>query len=186
MELSLVFSVLEDFFLIFQICQRLSSCTATTINDTCYCRMGLNFFKNKLYMHNLQKKLRIDTVWSVNTNPLNSVVSEILSFGCCVVFSFKLKKNMWACQLFLSKAFFFLYFFLLFLSVKAAYIFTLLCFLVWNLPLKSHYKRRYLLPATVSYCITRKYYWLDLKKFTIRGYLKTKVLQFYSSQRWWK
>lgn len=89
----LVFSVLEDFFLIFQICQRLSSCTATTINDTCYCRMGLNFFKNKLYMHNLQKKLRIDTVWSVNTNPLNSVVSEILSFGCCVVFSFKLKKK---------------------------------------------------------------------------------------------
>lgn len=123
----LVFSVLEDFFLIFQICQRLSSCTATTINDTCYCRMGLNFFKNKLYMHNLQKKLRIGTVWSVNTNPLNSVVSEILSFGCCVVFSFKLKKNK-TCELVnsfcpkLSSFFiFFCYFFLSRLHISLHY-----------------------------------------------------------------
>lgn len=77
-----------------------------------------------------------------------------------------------------------------FLHVKSTDILTypyiILYFLFWNLPLKSRYKRTHLVPTAISHWITGKYSWLNLKKPTIGGLLKSKPLHFHSSQRWWK
>lgn len=85
----------------------------------------ITFFKNKLYIHHLQKKLRMSTARSVNKNPrtLISIITDILlSFGCSVSHLASRKKPYVSLSLLFVQSFFL--FALLFLHVKAVYILT--------------------------------------------------------------
>jgi len=120
----------------------------------------ITFWKNKLYIYNLQKELRVGTAWSVNKNPQYSNQHSHWNFIklllLCVTLGFKEKKNMWACHLLFVQSFFL--FALLFSSCQGCiYPYIILYFLFWNLPLKSQYRRTHLVPTTVSLWITGKY-----------------------------
>lgn len=149
----------------------------------------ISHFLKKLHKHNLQKDLRMGPAWSVNKKRccLISVGTEILLIWLLhVTLGFKEKNHIWACNFCLFRVPFF-FFALSFLHVKATYIliysYIIIYFLLWNLPLKSQYKRIHFVPTTVSHWITGKYSWLNLKKPTIGGLLKSKPLHFHSSQR---
>lgn len=101
----------------------------------------ITFFKNKLYIHNLQKKLRMGTAWSVNKNPqysnqhshwnfikLSLLVSHLAS---------REKTYVSLSSLFVQSSFFF-FFALLFLHVKAVYILTLFSIFFFETFLLNH------------------------------------------------
>lgn len=152
-------------------------------------------FSEKLYMHTLQKELRMSTAWSVNKKgccliSIGTEITEILlSFCYCKSHLASRKKNLSELVIFVCSEF---HFFFSpawsFLHVKATdiYPYIILYFLFWNLPLKSKCKRTHLVPTTISHWITGKYSWLNLRKPTIEGLLKSKPLHFHSSQRWQK
>lgn len=148
----------------------------------------ISHFLKKLHKHNLQKDLRMGPAWSVNKKRccLISVGTEILLIWLLhVTLGFK-EKNIYELVIFVCSEFHFFFFARSFLHVKATYIliysYIILYFLLWNLPLKSQYKRTHLVPTTVSHWITGKYSWLNLKKPTIGGVLKSKPPHFHSSQ----
>lgn len=160
-------------------------------NEICLCNTKSHFLK-KLYMHNFQKELRMGTAWGVNKKGccLISIGTEILlNFGYCVSHLAPRKKPYLSLLLLLVQSFIFFLLGLFFMSSLqiSLYILTLFSiFFFWYLPLKSWYKRTHLVPTTISHWITGKYSWLNLKKPTIGGLLKSKPLHFHSSQRWWK
>lgn len=119
----------------------------------------ITFFKNKLYMHNLQKELRMGTAWSVNKNPLTHQHSHwnfIKLWLLHVTFGFKGKNTYELVTSVFPKLFFFFFFAFLFISRLYISLHYYL-FFFFNLPLKSQYKRTHLVPTTVSHWITGKY-----------------------------
>lgn len=93
----------------------------------------ITFFKNKLYMHNLQKELRMGTAWSVNKNPRTHQHSHwnfIKLWLLYVTFGFKEKNTYELVTSVFPKL---LFFSLLFLHIKAVYILTLFSLLFFFL-----------------------------------------------------
>lgn len=111
--------------------------------ETCHCRMKWHFSRNKLYMHDLQKELRMGIAWRVNTNPhspINIVTEMLLSFGCCISRLSSRKKNqnhMWACH-FCSFRVPLFFFFAFPLCQNCTYPYIILYFLFWNFSLNHN------------------------------------------------